>query len=534
MATYPPPNFIEPLPIFNTANWVIDTSAPTTANFDSRYLRFPVAQGTESFNDLISLGTANLTNISIADTTSVTSTSISQSTAGILTIDNNEATSGSIVFKANDSGAIEKTILTLSGDNGTSTALPIVVSNLTTARATISTAGMFCENIAVPAVNTLYELSGVSIFYTGGATAFFDYQQLQLNGASAASQSTLTSSSLNLTDGTISNTLDKNQWSGNIQTVNTSANSTHYLNFSDSSSTGYGKPQKTAGISCNPSTNTITATTFSGNATTSSSAVGVNLTSDDTAGTYYIPFSKTTTATGNTLFVDNVTGPLTYNANTGRLNAQIVGSDTLTGSLSGTLAIHNSATTANVNFFTAGTTGTLSIMGSSQTSGNVVIGSTTATTGLVSVRPSLVVGRQLQTSTSSAPTLQTHLGYTFQTLGTAFTTTALLASTNTNLASYVFTSANYGTYQFIANVVMVPPTFTTNQAIIAVSNTSLNTTTPFISLQSPNVSSGSAYLSVNCVINIYSAQTIYLVGFMNGLTASVNNDFTHFSFTRIA
>jgi hypothetical protein len=49
-----------------------------------------------------------------------------------------------------------------------------------------------------------------------------------------------------------------------ITTTNTNANLSHYLNFSDSSSTGNGSVQKTAGLSCNPSTNTITATTFSG------------------------------------------------------------------------------------------------------------------------------------------------------------------------------------------------------------------------------------------------------------------------------
>jgi hypothetical protein len=117
----------------------------------------------------------------------------------------------------------------------------------------------------------------------------------------------------------VTNTLDHDKWTGNIQTVNTNANLVHYLNFSDSSGTGYGHPQKTSGISCNPSTNTITATTFSGNATSSSTSTGVNLTSDNTAGTYYLPFSKTTTATGNSLFIDNTTTPLTYNPSTSTL-----------------------------------------------------------------------------------------------------------------------------------------------------------------------------------------------------------------------
>jgi hypothetical protein len=52
-----------------------------------------------------------------------------------------------------------------------------------------------------------------------------------------------------------------------ITTQNTNVSAVHYLNFSDSSATGVGTPQKTAGISCIPSSNTITATTFSGAAT---------------------------------------------------------------------------------------------------------------------------------------------------------------------------------------------------------------------------------------------------------------------------
>lgn len=128
--------------------------------------------------------------------------------------------------------------------------------------------------------------------------------------------SQLTNTALTITSGVTSNTLDASNWSGNIQTVNTTSALTHYLNFSDASTTGYGRPQKTAGISCTPSTATITATNFNGLASTATTAVGINLTSDNTAGTYFIPFSKTITATGNTMFIDNVTGPLTYNPST--------------------------------------------------------------------------------------------------------------------------------------------------------------------------------------------------------------------------
>lgn len=119
----------------------------------------------------------------------------------------------------------------------------------------------------------------------------------------------------------ITNTLDHDKWTGNINSVNTTANLVHYLGFFDSSGTGYGKPQKCNLLSCNPALGIISATTFSGNSTSSSTAVGVNLTSDNTLGTYFLPFSKTVTATGNSLFIDNTTTPLTYNPSTSTLTA---------------------------------------------------------------------------------------------------------------------------------------------------------------------------------------------------------------------
>jgi len=184
---------------------------------------------------------------------------------------------------------------------------------------------------------------------------------------------------ITLTDGTTTNTIDKNGYT----TRNSVQNATHYLNFSDNSSTGTGAIQKTAGINCNPSTNTITATTFvgalSGTATTATTATNatntaitatttnatyyptfvsatsgnlpqlvdttltynpstdtltattfsgtatnttnVGITADNTSGTYYLPFVKTSGAGNKPLFIDDTTGPLTYNPSTGVLTA---------------------------------------------------------------------------------------------------------------------------------------------------------------------------------------------------------------------
>ena len=80
---------------------------------------------------------------------------------------------------------------------------------------------------------------------------------------------------IELTDGTTTNRIDKNGYT----TRNSVQNSTHFLNFSDASTTGIGSIQKTSGIECNPSTKTITATTFvgdlSGNSTTATTSTNI-------------------------------------------------------------------------------------------------------------------------------------------------------------------------------------------------------------------------------------------------------------------
>jgi len=98
----------------------------------------------------------------------------------------------------------------------------------------------------------------------------------------------------------------------------------------------------TGPLTYNPSTSTLTATTFSGaltgTATTATTATKVAVTNDNTSGTYYIPFTKSTSSS-ETLYVDNATGPLTYNPSTSTLTAT-----TFTGSLNGNATTATSAT----------------------------------------------------------------------------------------------------------------------------------------------------------------------------------------------
>ena len=104
-------------------------------------------------------------------------------------------------------------------------------------------------------------------------------------------------------------------------------------------------------------TNTLSNVSWSG---TSSNASAVNLTSDNTSGTYYIPFSKTITANTNVLYVDNVTGPLSYNPSTSSLSCLL---------LNGTLI---QPTTQNTATYTSST---LSINGSAYSfrNSNIII-----------------------------------------------------------------------------------------------------------------------------------------------------------------
>ena len=79
----------------------------------------------------------------------------------------------------------------------------------------------------------------------------------------------------------------------------------------------------------------------------STNAETINLTPDNTAGTYYIPFSKTTTASNNILYVDNGASPLTFNPSTSAVGCGVLTAGTLnTGSFT---ASSTTTLSGNVN-----------------------------------------------------------------------------------------------------------------------------------------------------------------------------------------
>jgi hypothetical protein len=96
------------------------------------------------------------------------------------------------------------------------------------------------------------------------------------------------------------------------------------------------------------------STNLAGNA---GSSTTVALTGDDTSGDWFIPFSKTTSATSNTLYIDNTTTQLTYNASFGRMSAgaYTVGDKIQTAGTNSSLLRQTSVNMDYINNATSGT-----------------------------------------------------------------------------------------------------------------------------------------------------------------------------------
>ena len=443
---------------------------------------------------------------------------------------------------------------------------------------------------------SVFVIENVPLTYTQALGSFLSYPVAQgtedlsiinVNGLATFNAQINSNNGISLSNGIITNTLNQSDWTGSIKTQLSTQNLTHYINMSDSSATGQGNPQKSTLIYANPSTGNLTASTFTGVSSSSSSisltsddtnttcyipfsktissnsalyvdntttpmtynpststltvsnintivsstatAIGVNLTTDDTNTTCYIPFTKTITATNNPLYIDNVTGPLYYNPSTGALNCTSLVTSAITFSPTSSVLLYSAITTASVGIASA-----------AQTTGSINIGSTTATTGVLNIRCPIVLSRQILTTNSATypPNAVTHLGYTIQTLGAAFTTTSVLSSTNTNLFSYAFTAANFGTYLFNAVVALSPSNNTiSRQLILAISPTSATVSgNTNIDLQYTTATVGYGYLKVTAVIPIYAVTTIYLVAYCLGVDATVQTtgSLSHFDYTRIA
>ena len=303
---------------------------------------------------------------------------------------------------------------------------------------------------------------------------------------------------ITLTDGVTTNTLNQSDWTGSIKTVNTTANLTHYLNFSDSSATGQGNPQKTALLTANPSLGTITCTSLNGIASSALTSDAIKTTTDNTNGSYYIPFSKTAANVSSVLYVDDTTGPLTYNPSLGTLTCTALNGiassaltsnaiKTTTDNTNGSYYIPFSKTAANVS----------SILYVDDTTGPLTYNPSTSTLSCLLMNTRLVQPTTQNTATYAIQTLSiTGSSVTFQNSNISFSN-----SSNT-IAALILTNMLVGGEYRIG-------LFNGGSGNLTI-NTSLGTNIKTIHSSGVNISAGTYGMMTINVLTI-NALTIYIV-----------------------
>lgn len=143
----------------------------------------------------------------------------------------------------------------------------------------------------------------------------------------------------------------------NVSTTNTNTNSSFFPTFVSTTTNGNQLERVTSGFSVNPSTDVVTATTFSGalsgnatsatTATNSTNSTNVGTTNTNTSSSFFPTFVSSTT-NGNQL--ERVTSGFSVNPST-----DVVTATTFVGALTGTASLATSATTAT-NATNVGTT----------------------------------------------------------------------------------------------------------------------------------------------------------------------------------
>ena len=166
------------------------------------------------------------------------------------------------------------------------------------------------------------------------------------------------------------NTLSAVNFNGTISTATNATNATntyvqtttdsvnHYLNFSANAVDGYAAILKNpTTLTCNPATSTITATTFSGNATTATTATNatnVNITSDGATTTAcYVPFVKTIGTGNKPLFIDDTAPTFTFTPNIGQVSCTSSRANTFLSGTGSDLTITNTTLGNKIVFNTS-------------------------------------------------------------------------------------------------------------------------------------------------------------------------------------
>ena len=401
--SYSPPT--EDLPIFDSSVFLSQVVA-TQAHVASNYVQYPSAQGTETFPNIVVSGTSVLqtTNTGILTATSTAGgrqlqirDSVNAGPSFILNNGNqlsiNSVTDTSIPVSLFQTSLLLQTRDPTNGGvvllNGNSTAMTIGNA------ATLNLSGGTTMNVTYPTLNTQSITLAVN-------------QNLGMSGTGSINQTTPSNVSNLLGNSTISGIAGTRQLSfrsanngvysslwqnlndNYLQCIsNNSAGSTLHIQASDITNTTIDLVSISPTLfnvlhttdislnSTNPPTTTATQPIASDSTTkipttawtqsaisigNVASATSVSVISDNTAGTYYIPFAKSTALVSSIqqLYIDDTTGPLTYNASTGGLSCASV-------SLSTGMTLPTTALTAT---FSAGT---LSVSGGSLSQRNSTI-----------------------------------------------------------------------------------------------------------------------------------------------------------------
>ena len=127
----------------------------------------------------------------------------------------------------------------------------------------------------------------------------------------------------NITADPSTSTITATNFDGLIKTVNTTAATAHFLNFSDSAGTGFGHPQKVSTVSVIPNTGIITANGLSNTTAlrlnnTSTGEISIGFTGS--GGTNVVNVNNGAASTGS-INIGNGTGTSTQTINIGRNNA---------------------------------------------------------------------------------------------------------------------------------------------------------------------------------------------------------------------
>jgi hypothetical protein len=246
--------------------------------------------------------------------------------------------------------------------------------------------------------NTSGNVNGT--LYASINSAIISIGDNQTTGALNINTNSRTSGNINIASGTALNGAIFNLMSGNYTGVNgatvnilTGAPTVGKAAMNIMTGTKSVASTLTVGGSANVAVNINSPTTVN-------SSLAFQMTDDNTNANYYIPFTKSAAGVSGQLYIDSVTGPLTYNPSTSTMTLAAIEAPTPTSPT--VLKIGNNLTSGRLDLANNGGATSVWILGGA-------VGS------FCSVRGNLSVQYKINTSTgtSGSPTGKTELGYVF-------------------------------------------------------------------------------------------------------------------------